>query len=182
MDSTKLNRKVGRQLGDHLGAVRLIGPRWSYRLSALHAHRYFTPRLALVGDSAHSVRPIAGQGLNLGLRDAATLAELIDANDDPGNLRLLAAYQRARRPDNLLILATTGSLDRFFSNNLPLVRVARDLGLAAVERMPWLKRLYHANGDGAERMSPKTRCSRILRSLAISPISLKRRSRNDIVF
>ncbi len=148
MEITRFNREVGRRLGDHLGGVRLIGQRWSYRLSALHAHRYFAPRLALVGDSAHTVHPIAGQGLNLGLRDAATLAELIDANDDPGSLRLLAAYQTARRPDNLLMLAATDSLNRLFSNNLQPVRVARDLGLAAVERMPWLKHLFMRTAMG----------------------------------
>ena len=148
MEITGFNREVGSRLGDHVGGVRLIGQRWSYRLSALHAHRYFAPRLALVGDSAHSVHPIAGQGLNLGLRDAATLAELIDANDDPGSLRLLAAYQTARRPDNLLMLAATDSLNRLFSINLQPVRVARDLGLAAVERMPWLKHLFMRTAMG----------------------------------
>jgi 2-octaprenyl-6-methoxyphenol hydroxylase len=140
MDDARFTAEVARRLGPHLGAVRLIGKRWTYRLSALHAHRYTAPRLALVGDAAHGIHPIAGQGLNLGLRDAMALAALIDQCDDPGAPDLLQRYQRARRPDNLLMLAATDGLDRLFSTDLPPVRLARDLGLAAVNRMPRLKR------------------------------------------
>jgi 2-octaprenyl-6-methoxyphenol hydroxylase len=146
-------REIGRRLGDHLGAVRLMGRRWSYRLSALHAHRYTDTRFALIGDSAHGIHPIAGQGLNLGLRDAATLAKLIiaavEAGEDPGAPTLLPRYQAARRPDNLLMLAATDGLDRLFSTNNPLLRTARDLGIAAVHRLPPLKRLFMRQAMGA---------------------------------
>ncbi|MCF3945678.1 UbiH/UbiF/VisC/COQ6 family ubiquinone biosynthesis hydroxylase [Acidiphilium iwatense] len=148
LDDARFTAEVARRLGDHLGAIRLVGRRWTYPLSALHAHRYFAARLALVGDSAHGIHPIAGQGLNLGLRDAMALARLIDAADDPGTPGLLARYQRARRPDNLLMLLATDGLDRLFSTDLPPVRLARDLGLAAVNRMPRLKRAFMRTAMG----------------------------------
>jgi 2-octaprenyl-6-methoxyphenol hydroxylase len=98
--------------------------------------------MALVGDSAHGIHPIAGQGLNLGLRDALALADLlIEAGPgaDAGAPSLLAAYQAARRPANIAMLAATDSLDRLFSTDNTAIRLARDLGLAAVQRMPRLK-------------------------------------------
>ncbi len=142
LDGEKFTREVEKRLGAHLGAIRLIGRRWTYPLSAMHAARYTSIRLALVGDSAHGIHPIAGQGLNLGLRDALALADLIAVSDDPGSPALLAAYQAARRPANLLMLAATDSLDRLFSTNNPAIRLARDVGLAAVNRMPNLKRRF----------------------------------------
>jgi 2-octaprenyl-6-methoxyphenol hydroxylase len=144
--------QIARRLGGHLGRVRLLGRRWHYPLSALHAHRYFATRLVLVGDAAHGIHPIAGQGLNLGFRDAAVLAGLlIDAVErgaDPGDETVLRAYQRARRPDNLLMLAATDALDRLFSTDFPPIRLARDLGLAAVNRIGPLKRLFMAQAMG----------------------------------
>jgi 2-octaprenyl-6-methoxyphenol hydroxylase len=142
LDGEKFTREVARRLGPHLGAISLIGRRWTYPLSAMHAARYTSTRLALVGDSAHGIHPIAGQGLNLGLRDALALAALIGASDDPGAPALLAAYQAERRSKNLLMLAATDSLDRLFSTDNPAIRLARDLGLAAVNRMPRLKRRF----------------------------------------
>ena len=122
-------------------------------LGALHAHRYFDTRLVLVGDAAHTIHPIAGQGLNLGFRDAIALADLlIEASrggDDLGAPDLLRRYQRQRRPDNLLMLAATDALDRLFSNDNPLLRLARDVGIAAVHRTPPLKRLFMRQAMGA---------------------------------
>ncbi len=139
-------REVARRLGPHLGTLRPIGRRWSYPLAAMHAHRYVATRLALVGDAAHGVHPIAGQGLNLGFRDAGALAELViaalAAGQDPGAPALLARYQARRRPDNLLMLAATDGLERLFSNDNPLLRLARDVGIGAVDRLPPLKRLF----------------------------------------
>lgn len=148
MDDAAFTTEVARRLGNHLGAVRLVGRRWTYPLSALHAHRYHAERLVLVGDSAHGIHPIAGQGLNLGLRDGMALAALLDHADDPGAPALLARYQRARRPDNLMMLAATDALDRLFSTDLPPVRLARDIGLAAVNRMPRLKRAFMRTAMG----------------------------------
>jgi 2-octaprenyl-6-methoxyphenol hydroxylase len=144
--------EVRRRLGDHLGWVRPIGRRWSYPLSAMLAHRMVAERLALVGDAAHGIHPIAGQGLNLGFRDAMALADLvIGAKGDVGAPELLAAYQRRRRPDTLLMLAATDVLDRLFSTDFGPVRLARDLGIAAVHRVPPLKRFFmrQAMGLGA---------------------------------
>jgi 2-octaprenyl-6-methoxyphenol hydroxylase len=142
LDDARFTREVARRLGPHLGGIRLVGKRWTYPLSAMHAARYTATRLALVGDSAHGIHPIAGQGLNLGLRDALALADLVEGADDPGGAGLLAAYQAERRGKNLMMLAATDALDRLFSTGNPAVRLARDLGLAAVDRMPRLKKRF----------------------------------------
>ncbi len=144
--------EVARRFGDHLGALEVVGPRWTYPLALHHAERYIAHRLALAGDAAHGMHPIAGQGLNLGLRDVAALAEiLVDAARlglDIGDEGVLEAYQRRRRFDAMLLLAVTDGLNRLFSNDVAPVRLVRDLGLAAVNRMPPLKRLFmqHARG------------------------------------
>lgn len=152
LDDAAFGREVARRLGDHLGAIRPIGRRWIHSLGALHAHRYADTRLALVGDAAHGIHPIAGQGLNLGFRDVAALSRLVIAaveeGADPGAPSLLARYQRLRRPDNLMMLAATDALDRLFSTDLRPVRAARDLGIAAVHRMPGLKRLFMKQAMG----------------------------------
>ena len=146
LDDDALSREIGRRLGEHLGRVRVIGRRWSYPLSAMHAHRYYDTRLVVVGDAAHGIHPIAGQGLNLGFRDvlalSRTLIEAIWEGADPGDPALLARYQRLRRPDNLMMLAATDLLDRLFSTDNPLVRTVRDLGIGAVHRLPPLKRMF----------------------------------------
>ncbi len=145
-------REIARRLGDHLGAVRPIGRRWLYPLGAMHAERYVDQRLALVGDAAHAIHPIAGQGLNLGFRDAIALAdrvlETLEHGGDPGSPAMLAAYQRARRPDSLAMLAATDALDRLFSTNNPALRLARDVGIAAVDRAPGLKRFFMRRAMG----------------------------------
>ena len=141
-------REISRRMGSHLGALRPVGRRWMYELGALHAHRYVAERLVLVGDAAHGIHPIAGQGLNLGLRDALALAELLRGAADPGDPALLAAYQARRRPANLLMLGATHGLARLFSTNTALVRTVRDLGIAAVHRMPGLKRGFMRQAMG----------------------------------
>jgi 2-octaprenyl-6-methoxyphenol hydroxylase len=152
LDDADFAREVLRRFGDELGRVAPIGPRFRYPLSGLHADSYIGRRLALVGDSAHGIHPIAGQGLNLGLRDVAALAEcVVDTARlglDIGGPDVLARYQRWRRVDNLTLVAATDSLDRLFSNDLPPVRLARGLGMAAVNRMGPLKKVFmrHAMG------------------------------------
>ncbi len=139
-------REIQRRLGRQLGTVRPVGRRWMYRLSALHAHSYVSTRLALIGDAAHGIHPIAGQGLNLGFRDVAALGELLIAaharGGDLGDPALLRRYQAARRPANLAMLAATDLLDRLFSNDSPTLRLARDLGIAGVNRIPPLRRAF----------------------------------------
>jgi len=144
--------EIASRVGGFLGALSLEGPRWSYPLSLLHAERYVDPRVALIGDAAHAIHPIAGQGLNLGLKDAAVLAEvLVDARRlglDIGQVDLLERYARWRRFDNLALIAATDGLNRLFSNDIAPVRLVRDLGLAAVNRIGPAKRLFmrHAMG------------------------------------
>jgi 2-octaprenyl-6-methoxyphenol hydroxylase len=148
MDDAAFAAEIQRRLGDHLGAVRPIGRRWSYPLGAMFAHRTIDTRLALVGDAAHGIHPIAGQGLNLGFRDLIALAALVIGADDPGAPELLRRYQIRRRPDNMMMLAATDALDRLFRVNLPPVRLARDLGLAAVQRLPRLKQFFMKTAMG----------------------------------
>lgn len=152
LDDAAYGRQIAARMGGRLGGVTPIGRRWSYPLTAMHAARYTAERLALVGDAAHGIHPIAGQGLNLGFRDVATLAELVvaavRAGEDPGGPALLARYQAARRPDSLMMLGATHVLERLFTSGLPPVRLARRLGIAAVDRMPALKRFFAARAMG----------------------------------
>src|SRR5579864_4588918 len=145
------------RFGDFLGLIEPVGPRWAYPLSLMQAERYTARRLALVGEAAHVIHPIAGQGLNVGIRDIAVLAEaVVDRRRlglDIGDMALLEHYQRWRRADAVLLAAVTDGLNRLFSNTIAPVRLVRDLGLAAVNRMPPLKRLLmqHAMGTLGDR-------------------------------
>jgi 2-octaprenyl-6-methoxyphenol hydroxylase len=152
LDGPAFAAEIARRFGASLGRLEAIGGRWCYPLSLLHAARYHDQRLALIGDAAHAIHPIAGQGLNLGLRDVAALAEVVvDARRlglDIGGTQVLERYERWRRLDNLLLIAATDGLNRLFSNDLPPLRLARDLGLAAVNRLPPLKRFFMSHAMG----------------------------------
>ena len=142
-----------RRFGNHLGDVAPVGPRWSYPLRLHLARSYAKDRFALAGDAAHTIHPLAGQGLNLGLKDVAALAEtVLDAARlglDFGRLDVLKRYERWRRFDSFALAAVTDSLNRLFSNDFPPLRLARDLGLGAVDRIAPLRRFFmrHAGGD-----------------------------------
>jgi len=152
LDDKRFLEQLTSRFGDFLGAIAVEGGRWSYPLHLLQAERYAATRLALVGDAAHVIHPIAGQGWNLGVRDVAALAELIvDTHRiglDLGSAALLRRYERWRRLDSLTLTAVTDGLNRLFANELPPLKLARDLGLAAVNRAPGLKRFFmrHAMG------------------------------------
>ena len=156
LDQPAFNAEMRARLGDYLGPAHCIGPRWSHPLGVALAERYTDRRLALVGDAAHGVHPIAGQGLNMGLRDVAALAEIISDSKrlglDLGDAAVLERYQRWRRFDNVLLTAVTDGLTRLFSNDVPPIRLARDLGLGLVNRIPPLKRFFiqHARGSVGE--------------------------------
>ncbi len=136
----KFDREVAQRFGDFLGATETVGPIYRYPLSIELPERIIDRRLALLGDAAHGVHPIAGQGLNLGIRDVAVLAELVvDARRlglDPGSADLLARYQRARRFDILALSAVTDVMNRLFSNDIAPIRAIRDIGLALVNTRP----------------------------------------------
>ncbi|HVT23990.1 MAG TPA: FAD-dependent monooxygenase [Rhizomicrobium sp.] len=145
--------ELSRRFGSHLGATKAAGPRWSYPLKFHLARSYVRPRFALAGDSAHGIHPIAGQGLNLGLKDAAALAEsVLDAARlglDIGALDVLKRYERWRRFDSFMLAAATDGLNRLFSNDIAPLRIARDLGLGIVDRIGPARRFFmrHAGGE-----------------------------------
>lgn len=153
LDDAAFTHEVGRRFGPYLGPLSVSGPRWSYPLSLHLATDYVRTRFALVGDAAHGIHPIAGQGLNMGLRDVAALAEvLVDAARlglDIGSLSVLERYERWRRFDNVLLAATTDILNRLFSNDVGVLRLARDVGLGLVGRIAPARRLFmrHAGGS-----------------------------------
>ena len=152
LDDAAFGRELARRMGDSLGAIRPIGRRWSYPLSALLVDRWTDTRLALIGDAAHGVHPIAGQGLNLGFRDVAALAEEMitawNGGADPGSPAVLARYQARRRPDTMLMLTGMHALERLFGNDFGPVRLARRLGIAAVDRIPGLKKAFARQAMG----------------------------------
>lgn len=140
------------RFGDFLGAVTLAGPRFRYPLSLSLAESFVAPRLALVGDAAHGVHPVAGQGLNLGLRDVGALAEvLVTAHrrgEDIGSATVLGDYQQWRRFDATALSLGMDALVRLFSNDNPLLRLGRDLGLGAVNRLGPLRRRFIREAAG----------------------------------
>ncbi|MFN4155875.1 MAG: FAD-dependent monooxygenase [Paracoccaceae bacterium] len=147
------------RFGDFLGEITLAGARFTYPLSLSLAQSFIAPRVALVGDAAHGVHPIAGQGLNLGLRDVAALAEvLVDATrrgEDPGAPDVLERYQRWRRFDSTTLALGMDSVNRLFSNDNPALRLARDLGMAAVNAMPGLRRGFIRQAAGLSGDLPR---------------------------
>lgn len=144
--------EVTDRVGGFLGGLKLLGPRFSHPLGLQFASRYSAGRMVLVGDSAHGIHPIAGQGLNLGLRDVAALTEIIvDCTQlglDAAHPEGIARYERWRRSDNLLMASVTDLLNRLFSNDVSPIRIGRDIGLAAVNRIPPLKRAFMRQAMG----------------------------------
>lgn len=159
LDDDRFAAEMRRRFGDFLGPTEVVGPRWSYPLALHHAEAYIDHRLALIGDAGHGLHPIAGQGLNLGFRDVAALVEVIlDAHRlglDIGTSDVLDRYQRWRRFDNVLLLGVTDGLNRLFSNDIDPIRIVRDLGLAAVDRAPALKRMFTAHARGTVGKLPR---------------------------
>jgi len=152
LDDAGFLAEIETRVAGRLGPVTLDGPRQSWPLEMHLARAYVAPRFALIGDSAHGVHPIAGQGLNLAFRDAAALAEIVvdtlRLGLDPGSLEGLTRYERWRRFDSATSAATFDGLNRLFSNDWLLLRALRDFGLGLVDRMPAVKQRLVAEAAG----------------------------------
>jgi 2-octaprenyl-6-methoxyphenol hydroxylase len=151
----ELEKRFGLKLGD----IEVVGPRRAFPLGLFTARSFIADRLALIGDAAHIIHPIAGQGLNMGLRDVAALAEAVtDAARlglDIGGSDVLERYQRWRRFDTMTMGVATDGLNRLFSNRSDALRLIRDIGLGVVERIPALKRVFIREAAGFTGDVPK---------------------------
>src|SRR5207253_11315726 len=159
LSDAEFHAELERRFGLRLGDIEVTGPRRAYPLGFVVARAFIAERLALVGDAAHVIHPIAGQGLNMGLKDVAARAEVIvDAvrlGLDPGSLAVLERYQRWRRFDTMAMGVATDALNRLFSNRSHLLRFTRDLGLGLVDRMPALKQIFIREAAGLLGEVPK---------------------------
>jgi 2-octaprenyl-6-methoxyphenol hydroxylase len=159
LDEEGMLAEIERRFGLELGEIALESPVSAHPLGFGVARRFVGERLALLGDAAHLIHPIAGQGLNLGLKDVAALAEVIvDAARlglDPGTADVLEGYERARRFDTVAMGAVTDGLNRLFSNDATPLRLARDLGLGLVDRLPGLKRFFIREAAGVAGAPPR---------------------------
>lgn len=151
--------EIHERFGWGLGKIELAGPRFVYPLVFVQAKKFFEGRVALAGDAAHGIHPIAGQGFNLGLRDVAALAEVLVEGQrlglDAGSAERLEAYARWRGLDTVSMSAVTDGLLRLFSNDVAPLKLARDLGLAAVQGLPPLKRLFMRHAMGTVGSLPR---------------------------
>lgn len=147
------------RFGDFLGEISLAGARFTYPLSLSLAEHFTAPRVALVGDAAHGVHPIAGQGLNLGLRDVAALAEVLilarRRGEEPGSPAALEEYQRWRRFDATALALGMDTVNRVFSTDNPILRLGRDLGMGIVNAVPGLRRGFMRQAAGLTGELPK---------------------------
>ena len=159
LDDAGFLRLVQERFGDRLGPLLRVGSRQSYPLFLLKAREHARARLAIIGNAAHTLHPIAGQGFNLGIRDVAALAEVIaDAwrsGEDIGDLQVLNRYADWRRCDQRQTIAFTDVLNRLFVNPLWPVRAARNLGLLAFDLCPPLKRQFARQTMGLGGRLPK---------------------------
>lgn len=159
MDERDFIAELRQRFGDFLGELSLEGPRFGYPLSLQLAERMIDQRVVLAGDSAHGIHPLAGQGLNLGLKDCAALAECIADGValglDPGDVSILERYQRWRRFDNTSMALGMEFFDKMFSNDIAPLKAARRLGLAAVNAVGLARRFFMKYAGGAAGDLPK---------------------------
>ncbi|MBL4646423.1 MAG: 2-octaprenyl-6-methoxyphenyl hydroxylase [Hyphomicrobiales bacterium] len=153
-DEFTFRMELERRIGNELGDLSLDSPRQCFPLGLKIARDFVRPRFALLGDAAHGIHPIAGQGLNLGLRDVAALSEVIveaaRLGQDFGQLDVLQNYERWRRADTVQMAILTDILNRMFSNDIAPVRLARTIGLGLVDRMPGLKKMFIGEAAGSK--------------------------------
>jgi 2-octaprenyl-6-methoxyphenol hydroxylase len=159
LSDDEFNAELQRRSGEHWGRVKAVGKRFAYPLKLMHANTFIAPRFVLVGDAAHGIHPIAGQGVNLGYRDVAVLAELLldqhQLGGDLGAEDVLKHYQRWRRFDSMSMTASTDLLNRLFSNRSASLAFLRRTGLKMVERMPPLKHFFMRHAMGLVGDLPK---------------------------
>jgi 2-octaprenyl-6-methoxyphenol hydroxylase len=157
LPDAEFHAELERRFGLHLGEITAVGARLAFPLGFAVARTFVAERIALVGDAAHVIHPVAGQGLNMGLKDVAALAEVIvDAarlGIDPATV--LERYQRWRRFDTMAMGVATDGLNRLFSNHSEVLRAVRDLGLGVVDRLPVLKRMFIREAAGLAGDVPK---------------------------
>ncbi len=158
-DDFVFEAELEQRFGHRLGALKVEGPRRAFPLGLTLARDFVKPRFALVGDAAHRIHPIAGQGLNLGFRDAAAIAEVVVETDrlglDIGSFAALERYQAWRRFDTVQMGVTTDVLTKLFSNDNPAVRSIRDIGLGLVDRLPQLKSFFIRQAAGLSGDTPR---------------------------
>lgn len=146
LDDNAFTRAIADRFGEFLGAVELASPRWSYPLALHLAQRFIAPRLALIGDAAHAVHPIAGQGFNLGVKDVAALADVLEeaagVGLDLGSMSVLENYERWRRFESISLSLGMDAINRLFSNDFAPLRLARDIGMNAVGKAAPLRRFF----------------------------------------
>jgi len=151
-DDLVFEEELERRFGHKLGTLKVVGGRRAFPLGLTLARDFIAPRFALAGDAAHGIHPISGQGLNLGFKDVAALAEtIVDADRlglDIGSLAVLERYQSWRRFDTFRMGVTTDVLNRLFSNDVTPVRALRDFGLGLVDRMPSVKSFFIRQASG----------------------------------
>lgn len=159
--------QIAMRFGDFLGKVHSSEQRWSYPLTLIQAEKYTKERFCLLGDAAHAIHPIAGQGFNLGIRDVASLVELIVEQQklglDIGSEAVLSQYETWRKRDCQLMIFMTHSLNQFFSNNSPLLRGVRRIGLSLVNRMPPVKNFFMRYAMGQVGISTHGKLPKLLR-------------------
>jgi 2-octaprenylphenol hydroxylase len=152
LDDDAFLAELQTAFGTALGRMLSVGPRAAYPLRALYATQYVQPRIALTGDAAHTIHPLAGQGVNLGLLDAAALAQVLTEGHaqgkDPGSLRLLRRYERWRKGDNLAMLAAMEGFHRLFGLQLAPVRWIRNWGLNLTHSLTPAKNLLMRQAMG----------------------------------
>lgn len=159
----EFSRRLREAFDARLGAIIRVGPRAAYPLTRAHAERYVHPRLALVGDAAHRIHPLAGQGANLGLLDAASLAEVLEqavaAGRDPGRLPVLRRYERWRRGENLAMQLAMDGFKHLFGSQSLLLRRLRNTGLRLTDSAPPVKRLIMLRAMGLIGDLPRIACA-----------------------
>jgi 2-octaprenylphenol hydroxylase len=162
LDDSALATAIGDACDYVLGSVTVAGPRAAFPLQVAQVDEYCRPRFVLVGDAAHSIHPLAGQGVNLGLMDAAALVQVLSEARESGSgvdalseLRVLRRYERWRKTENTIALGMVDGLNRLFSNDSAAISTVRRAGLRAVENMPMLKRFFMSRALGVGGDAPK---------------------------